>query len=123
MYELAVKQALEGKTAKKRIDSIIILTELGRTIDNDKLKAKDIDLEAVLIRIAESEKHPFVLGIVEASVSNNMRPESQIRILEKLKQSPFLSDLKLRVTEKAIKRAHLRLEQEKQEKDKEKTKE
>ena len=58
VYELALEQALKGKMAKKRLDSIIILTELGRTIDGATLKAKGINLEDVLIVIAECWRAP-----------------------------------------------------------------
>lgn len=112
-YKLAAKTVIEDKSGFKRIVAIAILTEIGR-LDEAKLKAKGCEPEAILISVAENETNQNVLESLIACVRTNMRPESTIRILEKLQSSPYLTDKQKQRLQTGLKTTRKLLEKEKQ---------
>jgi hypothetical protein len=116
-YELAAKLALESEIRTERSLAMQVLTKLTR-IDKAEQKVRRIDPEAVLLKMAETEKDPVNLEQnIPAHVLNDMRPESQIRIFEKLIQSPYISGEFKEILGNTIKRLQKQLDKEKQAKE------
>jgi hypothetical protein len=116
VFKLAAQAAIESERAMTRSVAIAVLAELGR-IDKATLQAKGCDVESVLIAVAEQEKKQTVLKNLGACVQTTMRPEPVVRILEKLKDSPHLSEKEKRITERGIRRFKKRIEKEKKQRD------
>jgi len=111
-YELAAKSAMDGEPAHKSA-AIAILSEIGR-LDKSTLKDKGCDPEAIFISVAEKETDHKILECLFACVLTNMRPEPTIRILEKVQNSPHLTDKQRQRVKSGLKSTKERLEQEKQ---------
>jgi hypothetical protein len=111
-YELAARSAIESKSAMVRVQAIYVLSEFGR-IDKATLQAKGIYPEDFLLAVAELETNANVLRCLTASVMTNMRPESKIRILEKVLNSPHMPSEQKQIAERGLKDAKELLEQEK----------
>jgi hypothetical protein len=116
VFKLAAQAVIENKYAIARSQAIAVLADLGR-IDKATLQAKGCDVESVLIAVAEQEKNQTVLTHLSACVQTKMRPEPVVRILEKLKDSPHLSEKEKRITERGIKRFKKRIEKEKKQRE------
>jgi hypothetical protein len=85
-YELTAQVAVQNRSRARRTMAIAVLAKLGR-IDKATLQARGCDPEGALLVVAESETDPFLLEFVFGCVTTRMRPESVLKILEKLKQS------------------------------------
>jgi len=98
-----------------RVYAIEVLTELERTIDESTLKEQGIEPEAVLIEIAGSETDTRILQHLIGFVMNNMKPTSQIRILEKLQESTNSSGTILNSAKRNVERSknQLKLDEQK----------
>lgn len=111
VFELAARAAIESKFNSLRLEAIYVLVELGK-IDEGTLRTRGIDPEAVLMGAAESETNQDILMSLSGSVGT-MRPESAIRILEKVRLSPHASDERRQDAAALIKRYKRRIEKEK----------
>jgi len=91
-YELAAQAALQSRYGPVRIPAVVVLAKISR-IDEDTLKAKGYDPEAVLLQVVESDKEPSVLGMVANCAMSHMKLEAKIRILDAVERSPRASKL------------------------------
>jgi hypothetical protein len=112
VFDLAAEAALKSKSSMRRIQGISTLAELGR-IDKAELQAKGCDPKPIFLAIAESETNEFVLTSLKNCVQTTMKPGPVVRILEKLKDSPYLSEKERRLTERGIRHHKKRIEKEK----------
>ena len=112
-YEVAARTAVQDKVAVNRGLSMMVLAELGR-LDKATLEARGCDPEAVLLVVAESETASHSLEVLYGCVTGRMRPESKVRILEKLERSPHLSDQRRRTVTGALQDVRRQLEKDKQ---------
>jgi hypothetical protein len=112
-YQIAAEAAVQNKFGAIRADAIAVLAELGR-IDQATLQARGLNPEAVLLVVAESETDPFLLECLHGCVRGRMRPVSAIKILEKIEQSPHLSDRGRQIVTSGLQTVRRQLEKEKQ---------
>jgi hypothetical protein len=111
-YELAARTAIESTSAMLRVQAIYVLSEFGR-IDKAALEAKGVYPEDYLLAVAELETNAAVLQRLTASVMTNMRPESKVRILEKILKSPHMPVEQRQIAQRGLKDAKEHLEQAK----------
>jgi hypothetical protein len=112
-YELAAEAAVQSKVGVIRADAVALLAELGR-MDKTTLQAHGCNPEAVLLVVAESETEPFLLEHLHTCAQTNMRPESTVKILEKIKQYPHLSDRGRQIVTSGLQAVRKQLEKENQ---------
>jgi hypothetical protein len=112
-YEIVAKVAVQDKSAAKRGKAIEVLAELGR-LDKVTLQARGCDPEAALLAVAESETEPHLWETVFGAVMSRMRPESALRILEKVERSSHLSAQGRQIVSGGLKDIRRQLEKEKQ---------
>lgn len=112
-YGLAAQAAVQNKSRLKRIMAIVVLAELGR-IDKATLESRACDPEGALLAVAKAETDPFVLEFAFGAATTKMRPESVLKILEKLDQSPHLSTRGRQIVTVGLSDVRRQLEKEKQ---------
>jgi hypothetical protein len=113
-YEIAAKLALESEIQTERSLAMQVLTKLTR-IDMAEQKVRGIDPEGVLLKMVETEKDRINLEQnIPAYVLSDIKPESQLRIFEKLIQSPNMSGEYKQRYSNTVKRLQKQIEKEKQ---------
>jgi hypothetical protein len=113
--ELAAHNALQSTYAAVRSFAVVVLADLSR-IDEATLQGKGCDPEAVLLKVAESETDPTVLGMVADCATSKMKLESQVRLLEAIERSPHsakCSQLQRQAIASSLAHARKQIEQEK----------
>jgi hypothetical protein len=111
-YELAKKQ-LNNESIDIRLQAVEVLAHLTK-IDKNVQQAKGINPESVLLEDLDIKNFNPLARYVLSIVGATMNYQSQIRIFEKLIQSPDLSNIYRRQTENRIKQIQTQLEKEKQ---------
>jgi hypothetical protein len=112
-YELAAQAVLQSEYAAIRSTAVAVLANLSR-VDETTMRAKGRNPEAVLLKVIESEVQPAVLSMVANCAMSKMKPESQIRILEKLQGSSRIPDMQRKAIQSGLKHARKQLEESKQ---------
>jgi HEAT repeat protein len=90
-YKLAARMASEGAWVLHKFEAIYVLVEVAKT-DESILKVEGMDPISVLSAMARSEKNEYVFYLLTNMVSEKLRDDVAIRILEIAKDSPNRSE-------------------------------
>jgi hypothetical protein len=112
-FELAAKTAIESQFASHRDDAIRALAELTK-IDKSQLEKRGVFPEQILLDIAEIEKDSHTIDVLFTNALSVMSSDSGIKVLRKMQDSPYLSEIQKRMAKSGIEQIMKRLEEEKQ---------
>ena len=89
-YELAARMAIHGPQIYHRARAIDVLVEISKT-NKEVLAKESIYPEKILLEVAESEENLLVIKSLITSTWS-LDVETQARVLEKIANSPYISD-------------------------------